>query len=158
MKIEYVNPIEGLEQIPTHSTERWIVNKTMWIDKADNAFSILFYIVFCQSYKLDIIVIEPFRITFFQLYVSTRFGLICFHKFHDPITLVSACSIVRRIANDDHNWFISFHLVSFLSLHANCIEESTWFYRWRFKGIGEKYIKSTVIITLVIACLAENHV
>ena len=116
MKVQRPYFVKGLHEVPTHATERGIVEEPVRRDVGDHALAVLFHVVFGEADELHVVVVEPLRVTFLQPFLSAWFDLVVLHEPHDPLALVLALARIRRIANHDHDGGVAFHLVCALLL------------------------------------------
>ena len=71
MQIKDINIIEALHKALAHPPKGWIIQVAMISDESQNTIASLLDTPLCKADKLDIIIIEPFRVAFAEGLPST---------------------------------------------------------------------------------------
>src|SRR5690606_23786038 len=106
--------IISFEQIPSHSSKSWIIQKAMWIDKSQNTRTILLDEMLSKTNEFHIIIIYKFRILLFKFFFSSWLLLIILHQIHYPLTLISRLSTIWWITYYNHHWSIFLYFIGLI--------------------------------------------
>ena len=137
VQVERVDLVVGFQQVPTHAAKGRVVEKTVRIDKGQNSLAVLFDEVLSVSDEFYVVVVNPFRVFLFQLFLAAGFFFVVLHQLHDPLAFIGTFTGVRRIAEDDHDGRIAFDVVGLIGLGAEPVgEERSGVWMMFFERVG----------------------
>ena len=109
MEIHDIDMVECSEEMPSHPTECRIIEIPMIGDIGEYSFIILLDHRLRETEELHIVVLEPV-LAFAK--VHTIDILIILDLVRDPLASIGRDATIWRIADDDHDRFISFYFIS----------------------------------------------
>ena len=85
-----MDAVKSLAQMPAHPSKGGVIQIAVIGDKAQNALAIFGNHMLRETDKFDVIIVDPFRIPLFQLFLAAWFLFVCLHQVHNPSALVGA--------------------------------------------------------------------